>query len=471
MKRPSDCTTTSTSKALKMTGQRQSANAIRFYDSKSFDYDATWHSDFTKRFISYLDIQPGHHVLDLACGTGLLTFREADVVGPEGQVVGVDVTPGMLAVAAHRQKQGGAKYSNITFIEGDVLHLDETEELRGRQFDVITVASALVLFPDPKAAIEHWTKFLKPGGFMAMDATHPRNLISGMVLERVARRLELPIPYNRSWSKSEDTLKHTLESAGLKVDKVITVENQAGYGKRYYDMKQWDDFFVENVIVKDVARTFANNDIRRKAQGVYKEEWEKLAIDGKVEEVDSVFLGIARRRKYPFQAYLSDDKTDHIPAADGSRYLPKVIKSDVVFKGGCRCGGVQYTSSAPPSDITLCHCRACQQVSGSGFLPFTHVPGDALKFTHSATRKSLRLSDVAERTFCSSCGAPISMTYPSDPSGLCLVMSTIDFESLTSDTTPKVEKHIFLREKAPWVVIPDDGTEKWGTSEHAHLLA
>jgi ubiquinone/menaquinone biosynthesis C-methylase UbiE len=312
MKRPSDCTTTSTSRALKMTEERQSANAIRFYDSKSFDYDATWHNDFTKRFISYLDIQPGQHVLDLACGTGLLTFREADAVGPEGQVVGVDVTPGMLAVAAHRQKHGGDRYSNITFLEGDVLHLDETEELRGRQFDVITVSSALVLFPDPKAAIEHWAKFLKPGSLIAMDATHPRNLISGMVLERVARRLELPIPYNRSWSKSEDTLKQTLESAGLEVDKVITVENQAGYGKRSYDMEQWDDFFVENVIVKDVARTFANNDIRRKAQGVYKEEWEKLAIDGKVEEVDSVFLGIARRREYSFQTYSSDDKTDHI---------------------------------------------------------------------------------------------------------------------------------------------------------------
>jgi hypothetical protein len=62
-------------------------------------------------------------------------------------------------------------------------------------------------------------------------------------------------------------------------------------------MEQWDDFFVETVIVKDVMRTFANNDIRRKAQGVYKEEWEKLAIDGKVEEVDAVFLGIARRGK------------------------------------------------------------------------------------------------------------------------------------------------------------------------------
>jgi hypothetical protein len=83
----------------------------------------------------------------------------------------------------------------------------------------------------------------------------------------------------------------------LEVDEVLTVENQAGYGRRFYEMEQWDDFFVENVIVKDVARTFANNDIRRKAQGLYKEEWEKLAIDGKIEEIDCVFLGIARRRE------------------------------------------------------------------------------------------------------------------------------------------------------------------------------
>ena len=89
-----------------MTGERQAADAIRFYDSKSWDYDATWHNDFTKRFMTYLDIQPGQHVLDLACGTGLLTFREAEAVGPQGQVVGVDVTPSMLAVATHRKSQG-----------------------------------------------------------------------------------------------------------------------------------------------------------------------------------------------------------------------------------------------------------------------------------------------------------------------------------------------------------------------------
>lgn len=280
-----------------MSVPKQSDNAVKFYESKSQDYDGTWHTDFTKRFISYLDIQPGHHILDLACGTGLLSFLEADVVGASGQVVGIDVTPGMLAVAVHKKTQASEKYSNVSFVKGDILRLEEVEELKDRTFDVITVASALVLFPDPKAAIEHWSKYLKPGGVLAVDATHPRNLVAGMVLERVARRLDLPIPYNRSWSKTESTLKQLIESAGLQVESVTTVENQAGYGKRSYDIEQWDDFFVENVIVKDVARTFANNDIRRKAQKVYKEEWEKLAIDGKVEEVDSVFLGIARKCK------------------------------------------------------------------------------------------------------------------------------------------------------------------------------
>jgi len=281
-----------------MSEERQSGNAIRFYEAKAGDYDSTWHSDFTTRFLSYLDLQPGQEVLDLACGTGLLTFQEADVVGPSGKVVGLDVTPGMLAIASRKKEQSGNKYANVSLYKGDILHLDETEALNGRTFDVITVASALVLFPDPKAAIEHWSQYLKPGGMLTVDATHPRNLVSGMVLERVARRLDLPIPYNRSWSRSESALKELLESAGLEVESVVTIDNQAGYGKRYYDIEQWDDFFVENVIVKDVARTFASNDIRRKAQGVYKEEWEKLAIDGKVEEVDAVFLGIGRKREF-----------------------------------------------------------------------------------------------------------------------------------------------------------------------------
>lgn len=158
-------------------------------------------------------------------------------------------------------------------------------------------------------------------------------------------------------------------------------------------------------------------------------------------------------------------------AADGSRFVPKPVEAEIVFKGGCRCGGVQYESKAAPSNLTLCHCRACQQLSGSAYLPFVDVSMAAVTFTKESTRTTLRLSPHAERTFCSGCGTPISMTYPSDPDHLGLTVGTIDLESLAAEVPPlKVSKHIFLKEKAPWVVLPDDGTERWGTSEFAHLL-
>lgn len=63
------------------------------------------------------------------------------------------------------------------------------------------------------------------------------------------------------------------------------------------------------------------------------------------------------------------------------------------------------------------------------------------------------------------------MTYPSDPDGIGLCMATVDLESLKTDSTPKVVEHIFLQERAPWVVLAEDGTERWGTSADAHLLA
>lgn len=156
-------------------------------------------------------------------------------------------------------------------------------------------------------------------------------------------------------------------------------------------------------------------------------------------------------------------------AADGSRYVPEVIQDGIVFTGGCRCGGVQYTASARPKDIVICHCRACQQVSGSAYIPFTGVPKTALTFTEESTREFLRLSDVAERSFCSKCGAPITMAYSFLGDEVSLPMSSVNLESMKCES-PVVKKHIFLREKAPWLILAEDGAERWGTSEDAHLI-
>jgi hypothetical protein len=61
------------------------------------------------------------------------------------------------------------------------------------------------------------------------------------------------------------------------------------------------------------------------------------------------------------------------------------------------------------------------------------------------------------------------MVYYFDKDNISVTMGSIDPESFTCEP-PKVKNHIFLREKAAWVVLPDDGAERWGTCESAHLI-
>lgn len=61
------------------------------------------------------------------------------------------------------------------------------------------------------------------------------------------------------------------------------------------------------------------------------------------------------------------------------------------------------------------------------------------------------------------------MAYHFQADAICLTMGSVDLESLKVEV-PKVGNHIFVKEKAPWVVLPDDGAERKETASFAHLL-
>jgi hypothetical protein len=143
------------------------------------------------------------------------------------------------------------------------------------------------------------------------------------------------------------------------------------------------------------------------------------------------------------------------------------IDAEPTFTGGCRCGNVRYRCYESPTDVTFCYCRACQQLSGSGYLPFVDVSTAALEFTAATSLSPLKLSDAAERSFCTSCGSPISMVYTSERDKTGLVMGSIHPKSLKLELKPR--KHIFLKEKAPWVTVPDDGLPRFEGSSDANL--
>lgn len=107
----------------------------------------------------------GCRVLDLGCGSGRDVYALAQLVGPTGEVVGVDMTDEQLAVAdGHRAFHAQAfGYANVRFLHGYIEQLDELD-LEPGSFDVIVSNCVVNLSPDKDAVLRGVQRLLKKGG-------------------------------------------------------------------------------------------------------------------------------------------------------------------------------------------------------------------------------------------------------------------------------------------------------------------
>lgn len=106
--------------------------------------------------LAFAPPEPGEHVLDLACGTGIVTRRLADLVGAAGRAVGVDINPGMIEVAQARSARG----ASVDYLVGDGQALD----LDDGAFDRVVCQQGLQFFPDRGAGVVEMRRVLRPGG-------------------------------------------------------------------------------------------------------------------------------------------------------------------------------------------------------------------------------------------------------------------------------------------------------------------
>ena len=107
----------------------------------------------------------GCRVLDLGCGSGRDVYALAQLVGPTGSVVGVDMTDEQLAVArAHQAHHADVfGYSNVEFLHGYIERLGDLG-LEANSFDVIVSNCVVNLSPDKDAVLAGVQRLLKPGG-------------------------------------------------------------------------------------------------------------------------------------------------------------------------------------------------------------------------------------------------------------------------------------------------------------------
>jgi ubiquinone/menaquinone biosynthesis C-methylase UbiE len=114
----------------------------------------------TNELIKNAKIKSGQKVLDLACGTGLVTKKILNKIGRNGEVYGIDSSNSALKIA---KKWVGNK-KNVHFVRGDA----ETIQFNTK-FDVITCQFALFFFPNEQMVLKNMKKILKKNGIIALS--------------------------------------------------------------------------------------------------------------------------------------------------------------------------------------------------------------------------------------------------------------------------------------------------------------
>ncbi len=134
------------------------------WDKAAPYYENGWQDQLwpaQESLLAEADPQAGENILDVSCGTGLVTVPLAKLVSPGGAVTGVDISDGMIEKAWAEKKR--RLIENISFQQSDA----EALSFDDNSFDVAICSLGLMYFPDPQKALKEMLRVVKPGGRVA----------------------------------------------------------------------------------------------------------------------------------------------------------------------------------------------------------------------------------------------------------------------------------------------------------------
>ncbi|MCK0713460.1 bifunctional demethylmenaquinone methyltransferase/2-methoxy-6-polyprenyl-1,4-benzoquinol methylase UbiE [Chromohalobacter sarecensis] len=170
-------------------------------------------------------VRPGHHVLDIAGGTGDLALKFSRLVGPRGRVVLADINASMLRVGRDKLLDNGVG-DNVEYVQANA----EALPFADNSFDCITIAFGLRNVTDKDAALRSMARVLKPGGrLLVLEFSKPASAALSRLYDEYSFRV---LPRMGEWvaqdgesyrylaesirmHPDQETLKAMMEDAGL----------------------------------------------------------------------------------------------------------------------------------------------------------------------------------------------------------------------------------------------------------------
>jgi 2-polyprenyl-3-methyl-5-hydroxy-6-metoxy-1,4-benzoquinol methylase len=159
---------------------------------------ARLYDDYTEQALRLAGLRPGMRVLDVGCGPGDVSFVAARLVGPHGEVIGIDAADDIIGLARDRAAEQGL--TSVRFEQTTVGDLALDGPLNG-PLDAVIGRLILMHLPDPVAALRQLAGLVRPGGFIAFseyDMTGARGVP------------DLPL-----WRAARDTIIETFTAMGL----------------------------------------------------------------------------------------------------------------------------------------------------------------------------------------------------------------------------------------------------------------
>lgn len=135
------------------------------WDKAAYVYESAWQRQLAQaqeRLLALAAAQPGERVLDVACGTGLLTLPLARSVGASGFVLGTDLSEEMVATTQRRAAAAGITQLRAEHMGAEALGVEDGT------FDLAVCSLGLMYVPEPGLALREMWRALRPDGRAAV---------------------------------------------------------------------------------------------------------------------------------------------------------------------------------------------------------------------------------------------------------------------------------------------------------------